>query len=231
MKLVIVDRHLPQVSKEKLKKQGFKVIETQVLKGFTSALATHPDIQICKIKENLLVAEPSVFSYYENILSEYGIIIESGKQFVEDIYPKDCLYNLASNGEIAIHNFDVTDKNVLKEIDFKKIHVKQGYGKCNVLFTKTGVITSDKGIYKALGDMRKLLISHGGIDLTGYDYGFIGGAGAYCDRLYFSGEIGSLVDKEKIINFLKEENTEFEVLGDYKLKDFGSLIFLKTEED
>ena len=227
MKICICDKNLPKISKEQLEDFGFLLIETKELENFHSPMGTHPDIQVCKIKENLLVVEPSVYSYYNNLLSKYGIIIKSGEKIVEDIYPKDCLYNLASNGEIAIHNFEITEENILNEIDFEKVHVNQGYGKCNVLFTKSGVITSDNGIYKALGDRRKLLIETGDIDLDGYDYGFIGGASGYSDAVYFIGNIQNHKDFHKIETFLKEEDTQYEILGDFKLKDFGSLIFLE----
>lgn len=207
---------------------GFLLVETLELKDFNFPLKTHPDIQVCKIKENLIVVEPSVYTYYHNLLSNYGIIVKSGEKIVEDIYPKDCPYNLATNGKIAIHNFNITDEKILNEIDFEKIHVNQGYGKCNVLFTKSGIITSDKGIYKALGDRRKLLISQGEIELDGFDYGFIGGASGYSSEIYFTGNIQNHKDFEKIKQFLIEESTEYKILGNYKLKDFGSLIFLEN---
>ncbi len=227
MKIVIVDKNLPWISKDRLEKLGFLLIETKPLAGFSSPLGTHPDIQICKINEKLLISEPTMHQYYSNLLSPYGIIVKSGEKIAKDLYPEDSIYNLASNGEIALHNFDITDKRVLNEIDFEKINVKQGYSKCNLLFTKTGFITSDMGIYKALKERKALLIEPGGIDLEGYEYGFIGGASGYLDKVYFIGDVKKHKDFDKIREFLEKENTEFEILGDFNLMDFGSLIFLE----
>lgn len=231
MRFVIVDKNLPEISKGKLRNLGFNIIETKPLEKINFSLATHPDIQICKVKENFLVTEPTVFQYYKNLLCDYDIIIKSGEKCVEEIYPKDAIYNLASNGEIGIHNFKITDKKIVEEIDFEKIDVKQGYGKCNVLFTKTGIITSDMGIYRSIKNRRKLLIEAGDIDLEGFSHGFIGGASGFLDKVYFIGDVKLHKDFEKIRKFLEDEETEYEILGDFKLKDFGSLIFIETQEE
>lgn len=229
MKICIADKNIEKSMAKKLEDLGFLIIYSKKIKTMTGPLSTHPDIQICKINDKLFIAEESVFKYYENKLSKYGIIIKSGKSILDDKYPNDSFYNAAIKENIAIHNFKITDEEVLNNINVEKINVKQGYSKCNTLFTKTGIITSDKGIYKKIKNMRKLLISPGYIDLEGYDYGFIGGASGYFDKIYFLGNIYNHPDFEKINRFLKEEDTDFEILSEDNLKDYGSLIFINTK--
>ena len=229
MKICIADKNIDKSMAKKLEDLGFLIIYTEKIKTMTGSLSTHPDIQICKINEKIFVAEESVFKYYENKLSKYGIIVKSGKSILDDKYPKDAHYNAAIKENIAIHNFEITDDVVLNNINVEKVNVKQGYSKCNILFTKTGIITSDMGIYNKIKNMRKLLISPGHIELKGYNYGFIGGASGFLDKVYFLGNIYNHPDFEKINRFLKEEETDFEILSEDNLKDYGSLIFIDTK--
>lgn len=231
MKICIVDKYLKEDMFKKLESFGFIVIKTKEIQSINSSLSTHPDIQVCKINDNKIIVEPSVYDYYEKHLSKYDIIVKSGRFSIKNNYPMDSYYNAAINKKLAIHNFNITDNNILSEIKVEKVQVKQGYSKCNILFTKDGVITSDKGIFNKLSIEKKLLISSGNILLKDFDYGFIGGASGYFDKVYFIGNIDYHPDSEKIKEFLKEENTEYENLSNEKLIDMGSLIFLKTKEE
>lgn len=225
MKICIYDKNMRENFLDKL--QDKYILIPTVKLSISEPLNTHPDIQIAKISKNSVVVDPSVFDYYYNLLSRYDIIVHKGKMRVKEPYPYDSIYNLASNGKISIHNFEITDEVLKNAIDFEKVDVKQGYAKCNVLFTKKGVITSDAGIYNKLKDERKLLITPGFIDLEGYEYGFIGGASGFDDCVYFLGDVRTHKDFLKIKSFLDEEKTDFVNLGEGNLKDYGSLIFLE----
>lgn len=232
MKICIADRNIPKDVKENLINEKYHLVLTCEIESLKAPLYTHPDIQICKINDEKIVAEPSVFDYYFNKLNNYGIMIEKGKGFLGEKYPSDCLYNLAADEKIAIHNFDVTDKIVIKNLYQKRIDVKQGYSKCNVCFANGCIITSDYGIYKKIpDDIKKLLIEKGDIKLKNYDYGFIGGATGFSEKLYFIGDLENYKEKEKIKEFLKRENIQYKSLGDGPLMDFGSLVFLKGEKE
>ena len=220
----MVDKNLPENIKITLEKKGFIVIPSLQLSTMEGALSTHPDIQLCKISEKLVVVEPSTFEYYLGQLSPYGIKVIKGTTRVAAGYQKDVPYNLATNGNIAIHHFKYTDKAILENMECNRIQVKQGYGKCNTLFAEDAIITSDFGIYAKI-DGRKLLISPGNIQLEGYEYGFIGGASGYFGKLYFIGNLHSHPDFDKIDKFLIECNIEYESLGLGILQDYGSLIF------
>lgn len=232
--ICIFDRKLPEEILRDLRASGFSLLPTKKIKGLKTSLSTHPDIQVCKISENKVVVEPSVYSYYKENLENYGIygiIVEKGGSILENSYPRDSFYNLAANKTLAIHNFSITDEVVEDQVEkegLKKINVNQGYGKCNVLFTKTGILTSDMGIYKALEGVKKLLIRPGNIVLKDFSYGFIGGtSGFFRDKVFFLGDVASHPDFEEIKKFLWADQTDFEILGPGPLTDYGSLIFLE----
>lgn len=232
MKICILDKNIPKEVKANLKKEDFKLIFTEEIKNLKSPLSTHADMQVCRINDKKIVVEPSVFDYYFNKLNDYDIIVEKGSGFLREKYPEDSLYNLAANEDIAIHNFKIADENVLKNLKKQKINVKQGYSKCNICFAKDIIITSDYGIYKKIPQsVKKLLVESGDIELQGYDYGFIGGATGFFKKLYFIGNLEKYKEKEKIKEFLKNNDIEYKSLCEGSLKDFGSLIFLEGRKN
>lgn len=233
--ICIYDQRLPEEIVEKLAASGFFLIPSKKLKELQSALSTHPDVQVCKISDEIIVVSPEVYDYYKNILEKYGIIVRKGGTSLGNKYPSDSAYNLAANEALAIHNFKITDeklRDLIKAQGLREISINQGYSKCNILFSKTGIITSDMGIYKNLSGVKKLLISPGNISLAGYNYGFIGGAsGTYKDTVYFLGDPSLHPDYDEIKNFLEEDETDFKILSKKPLADYGSLIFLQGGND
>lgn len=229
--ICIYDQRLPEEIVEKLSASGFFLLPSKRCEKLSGSLSTHPDVQVCKISDKILVASPEVYDYYKNILEKYGTIVRKGETVLGDKYPSDSAYNLAANKTLAIHNFKITDKKVREQIKaqgLREISINQGYSKCNILFSKAGLITSDMGIYKKLTGMKKLLISPGHISLPGYNYGFIGGAsGTYKDTVYFLGDLSLHPDFDAIRNFLEADQTKFISLSKDPLTDYGSLIFLQ----
>ena len=229
-KICIYDSRMPSDIIANLEKLGFILVPTVDLEVTKSALDTHPDIQVCKISDKNVVVEPNLYNYYEKNLSKYGIIVKRGSTEVSKKYPYDSSYNAAvGNGKI-ICNFNYIDKVIKEDCgSLEAINVNQGYTKCNVLFTRSGVITSDMGIFKSVDDP-KLIISPGNIKLDGFSYGFIGGASGYYDgSVYFLGDISTHPDYENIKKFLEKEDTRIVSLSDGGLMDYGSLIFLEVE--
>lgn len=233
--ICIYDQRLPELIVEILSASGFFLIPSIRLDQIHGPLSTHPDVQVCKISDKIIVASPEVYDYYKNILEKYGIIVRKGGTALGHTYPSDSAYNLAANESLAIHNFKITDEKVKEEIKvqgLREISVNQGYSKCNILFSKTGLITSDMGIYKKVQGVKKLLISPGNISLAGYNYGFIGGAsGTFKDTVYFLGDPSLHPDFDAIKKFLAADDTDFKILSKDQLADYGSLIFLQGGND
>ena len=110
------------------------------------------------------------------------------------------------------------------------IDVKQGYARCSVCLLGTkGAITADGGIGAVLRklDVEVLEIQSGGIELCGYNYGFIGGASLVVDKTaVFFGNVEDHPDGKKILDFVRSKGFEAEYPGSFPLTDFGSAVIV-----
>jgi hypothetical protein len=111
---------------------------------------------------------------------------------------------------------------------------KQGYAKCSAVSVgESAIITADKNIVRAAkaAGADALLISAApeAIRLDGYDYGFIGGAsGVLGDTVYFTGDISSHPDAERIAEFCKAHEKKIISLSNEPLNDVGGIFFFPS---
>lgn len=148
-------------------------------------------------------------------------------------YPFDCGLCAAVVGEKFLYCTKSTDFSLISRFDtlgYKTIDLPQGYVKCSCALLADGaIITADRGIAKITQaeGIDTLLITPGFVDLPGYDYGFIGGASGLCgDTLYFCGNLELHPNSEAIKDFALRHGTKCVSLGENKLYDVGSLIFI-----
>lgn len=143
-------------------------------------------------------------------------------------YPQNIVYNAACTGAFFIHNLNYTDPKLLAQAEsMEKIHVRQGYAKCNIVIVdETSIITADRGIYKACsGKLDVLLVDPGHVALQGFPYGFLGGAsGRVEDEIIFNGNLKSHPDYEKIRSFIESRGLKVKYFSQYALEDIGSII-------
>lgn len=192
---------------------GREVIQFRT-EGITdSRISNHPDIFMCKM------------------VPDHGDIIFAGDDLPGEKYPDDIKFNAACTGKYFIHNLKFTSKKLLKyaiENDLILVNVKQGYAKCStVVIDEESIITYDKGIYDSATKhgINALLISDGGVDLPGYNKGFIGGAsGRVGDEIIFNGDISKHPDYIRIEKFIKSRNLKCKFFSGYNLCDIGSII-------
>lgn len=232
MRGVIIDYRSDEKICARLKSLGFDVIKSAENKCVSPYLSGHPDMQICKCTDDTFVCAPNCYEYYKFALAPYDVNILCGNTELECNYPMDIAYNVACVGNIAIHNFKYTD-SVLNDyflnIGAQRINVKQGYSKCNVCVVgKSGVITSDIGIYKQLlaAEIDVLLIDDGYISIFGWNSGFIGGASGMLNDeiLAFCGDIRRHPNYPQIEKFCSEHGVTVISLFDGELTDYGSLV-------
>ncbi len=148
-------------------------------------------------------------------------------------YPLDCGLCAAISGNNILYCDKSADRKLLQmatAYGYSLLRVPQGYTKCSCAILADGaIITSDAGIERVTraAGIDTLLISAGHVDLPGYNYGFIGGASGLCgNTLYFAGRIEDHPDYETIKDFSEKHGTELVSLGDEKLYDVGSLLFI-----
>ena len=212
-------------------------IPTMALPILPPSLSTHADLQICHVGENVLVASPEVYAYYKEKLSPLGFVVLCGENKVGCTYPKDAAYNVARIGNVAFHNLRFTEPRIVetcKKMGVYMVHVEQGYAKCAVVpIGDSALITADGGIARAARaeKMDVLEILPGHITLSGFSYGFIGGAMALLskDVAYCTGSLANHPSKMEIFDFLKKYGIKIEE-GSIPIPiDIGSILPLQTK--
>jgi hypothetical protein len=120
-------------------------------------------------------------------------------------------------------------KNAILRVDGEVI---SSIGKGMLVFCGFSQQDTEAGIEKALKNngVEVLLISPGNIELKGFDYGFIGGAGFYNNgTVYFFGNVKKHPDYDKIKQFCDSYNSDIEILcQDMPLTDIGSAVVLSN---
>ena len=224
---IIIDRTCDQEIIDSISRKfpSENIIKTSKLKNISDATATHPDMQIHFVNDNMAYCAPECFEYYSRAFS--GVTIICGETTPRDTYPMDIAYNAARLGNYVIANTRYTDHKILeyyKEHGFEIINTRQGYAKCSLgIMSDNAVITGDSGLYRLLSklsDIKCHKTSQENVILPGYKNGFIGGAsGLVRNTAVFFGEPAADIKK-----FLSEMNIEYFCAHDGRLRDYGTLI-------
>ncbi len=214
----------------------FEVIQLPPDTSLPAPLCGHSDLLIFRLEEYLITRK----SYYRIAkreidriceVTELNLILSDAESGTK--YPLDCGLCSSVSGDKVICRKASTDSEILRlteSLGYEIINVPQGYSKCSCAILADGaIITADRGIASVMlqKGIDTLLISDGLIDLPGYSYGFIGGATGLCgDTLYFCGDIKTHPDHEAIEAFTLKHKTKCVSLGNERLYDIGSLIFI-----
>lgn len=234
--IAIIDGRASDEKIKALENLNITVIKSIKCHELQEGISYHPDMVIHPVNQKTVLVAPNVFDYYNDLLSNLGIIVLKGERRLTSKYPNDIAYNVARLNKYAIHNFNYTDEKLkwyLAKENIELIHVKQGYSKCSLaIVDEVSGITSDKLIYEYLSKkgMEILLIKPGHIKLSGYEYGFIGGAtGSYSKtHMIFTGSLNKHPNNEEIKLFLKKRKIETIYLSTDKLEDLGTIISLNN---
>lgn len=233
---VLVDFRMPEDMRMAIRSLGADVLLSCRCVAVAPPLCGHPDLQICFPYPGCAVCVPACFSYYQLLLSPYGIAVKPGIALLDRNYPADAAYNVARVGRRAIHLLPQTDPVLLRELNHSStvlISVRQGYTKCNVcVVDENAVVTSDAGIAAAArkNGLAVLQIAPGNILLPGYPYGFIGGAsGSLPDgTVVFCGDVRRHPDFLKMDAFFQKRRQPYAILSSATLTDFGSVLPILT---
>lgn len=227
---VIVDCRACDKTVYSLENMGFEVIPTVKIDNLYNAVATHADMQIHYMGKNGFVCASEAYDHYKSHIMSVPLI--KGSKPIGSKYPDDVLYNAASFGDYVICNAACTAIEILetyKSMGKRILNVRQGYSKCSVCIAdRNSIITSDKGIAR-IAEKNKidvLLIDVGHIELTGMDYGFIGGATGLIKEnvLAVNGDINTHPDSDRIKQFLKDRAVEIVCLKRGIMTDIGSIL-------
>ena len=228
---IIIDSRMREVEKNYIKKYG-ELVELKYQDSVYDEISSHPDIFVCRIKNEIIKAKNLELEQIKNI----GI---TGKEELNKDYPEDVKYNVCCIGNFVIHNFKYTDENILKIIEkerLTKIDVAQGYSNCSIAnISDNSCITTDMGIYNILKkhNIDVLLVKEQNIKLLDKKLnesnmqGFIGGATAVIDNKFILfGDSNFLNNKKDIIEFIKKYNLELVEFKGLDIIDYGGIVII-----
>jgi len=234
--ICVCDIRTPRSVLDQLKERGFEIIHLPPDTSLPHPVCGHSDLLVFIIYGYLLTRE----DYYHKSFVEIDRLCKKARlkpmittEKAGAKYPLDCGLCAAISGRNILYCEKSADRKLLRmgtAYGYTLLSVPQGYTKCSCAILADGaIITSDEGIANITrkAGIDTLIISAGHVDLPGYDYGFIGGASGLCgNTLYFAGRIEDHPNYETIREFSRKHGTEILSLGDGKLYDVGSLLFI-----
>lgn len=215
---------------KRVEELGVKVLPSENLSKLLIFEQYHTDLQFLHYNKDTVFVLKECTSLKENLKKYFPNVIEISKNIDKD-YPNNVMLNcVVLNDKLICNSKTIADEVLQMAIkdNLKIINVNQGYTKCSTcIVSENAIITSDKSIYKSCrNEMDVLLIRQGYIELSGTDYGFIGGSSFKYNRntLVFTGNIKLHPDYESIKSFAQNHNVELISLTENTMIDIGSII-------
>lgn len=217
-----------------LKNLNFDIIKIPKDENLYTAINGHVDIQlnILDKRDSTIIINKNIPKNFKDILSCKNINFIESNNTLSYEYPNNIALNAYITDNYLIHNLKFTDKKILEFCKNKKlINVRQGYSKCSILpLREKVIITNDKGVYNTLikENFDILLLPFGDIELSGLNYGFIGGVGGMIsgECMAFFGSLENYTFGDDVKKFLYKYDIKPIYLNNGKLVDRGSLLVL-----
>ncbi len=198
-------------------------------------IGNHPDIHASILNTHVIVS-PQLYDFLLSLprgqiyIKQYSII--KGHLNPSPVYPGDVLYNVFCHDKhVFSKKVDQTIEAFMETHTFEKVGVKQGYVKCNTFcINDECVITEDENLNKIYSQYfsNPILIQKGYIKLSGYDYGFIGGAtGKRNQTLIFNGALSYHPQGDRIKSLMNDYHLSYIELSQTPLEDCGSILYVK----
>ena len=202
-------------------------------------LSGHADLSVFYSGYDTIFLAPYLReTLFAEMIENLGLIIEFLDIIQSAKYPNDAQMNICTGPDYLIYNPSVSSAhliNYLTNIYKTAIPVRQGYVKCCTCVTgERSIITSDNGIAKACfkHGFDVLQIENGGVELEGFDYGFIGGSSFMIKpgKIAFTGNLDMHPDKKIIFDYLEKRQIEPVFLTSQPIFDIGSFIPLTEKQ-
>lgn len=227
MKLIIGSKYTEEINE--LKALGYETVTFEPSTDLDDEIASHADINAFNCNGEYIILNESIADQIGEVGGDSSHVMCSG---IKSPYPDD----IKLNGAIIGNKLLCNEKHIADEIihyaqkrNLEIIHTNQGYSKCSVcVVADNAVITEDDGIAYLLKNyqIKVLKITKGYVYLSDKHCGFIGGASGKLSNteIYFSGDISSHPDYERIIDFLNNYNVKPVFNRNRRLNDFGGFI-------
>ena len=224
-KLAFVSCEMPEKIVEYIGLLGYGCVRLPKFQHLDAPVSSHPDMLISVLKDNTLLVDGRYYTENEELFSGCGAKFKISSARLEKKYPQDIAFDALSFKGAVYGRTDFIAKEILDDNN-RAVNVKQGYALCSTLVTDRCVVTADKGIYNALindgADVLKIL--DGGIELSGYSCGFIGGASVYdkeSSQVIFFGDVLSHSCGAQIVDFLENHGLRVRSFEGMPLTDLG----------
>lgn len=231
---LITDYRTSDFELNRIQQLGFQPIATEKISALYEAVDGHPDLQFASIDQTLISHHDLSHAKYSEIFSHARHLVK-GESSVRLPYPHHISLNALITEDLFLHKLENTDSillNLAHDSQRKLIHTRQGYTRCSCAYVgNSAFVTEDRGIAELLVQNGKKVFyrKHSNVSLSGFPYGFIGGAlslvhGNSGDILLISGDLSRYHYGHDLKNFLLEERIRYECLGNGLLMDRGSII-------
>lgn len=228
--ICFVDYRTTENEINSLKKLNYDVIKIPKDNNLYEAINGHTDIQLNILNKNTIIINKNINLSFKELLKTKNINFIESDSTLSSKYPSNISLNAYITDNYLVHNLKFTDKKILDYCKNKKtINVNQGYTKCSILpLREKVIITNDTGIYNTLKNegFDILLLPFGDIELSGFNYGFIGGVGGMIsnDSMAFFGSLDNYAFGNEVKKFLYKYDIKPIYLSNTKLIDRGSLL-------
>ena len=228
--ICFVDYRTTEEEINSLKNLNYDVIKIPKDNNLYEAINGHTDIQLNILNRHTIIINKNINLSFKELLKTKNINFIESDSTLSFKYPSNISLNAYITDNYLVHNLKFTDKKILDYCKNKKIiHVNQGYTKCSILpLREKAIITNDTGIYNTLKseNFDILLLPFGDIELSGFNYGFIGGVGGMIsnDSMAFFGSLDNYTFGNEVKNFLYKYDIKPIYLSNTKLIDRGSLL-------
>lgn len=228
--ICFVDYRTTENEINSLKKLNYDVIKIPKDNNLYEAINGHTDIQLNILDKHTLIVNKNINLSFKELLKTKNINFIESNSTLSSKYPSNISLNAYITDNYLVHNLKFTDKKILEYCKNKKIiNVNQGYTKCSILpLREKAIITNDTGIYNTLKNENFdiLLLPFGDIELSGFNYGFIGGVGGMIssNSMAFFGSLDNYSFGNEVKKFLYKYDIKPIYLNNTKLIDRGSLL-------
>ena len=228
--ICFVDYRTTEEEINSLKNLNYDVIKIPKDNNLYEAINGHTDIQLNILNRHTIIVNKNINLSFKELLKTKNINFIESDSTLSFKYPSNISLNAYITDNYLVHNLKFTDRKILDYCKNKKIiHVNQGYTKCSILpLREKAIITNDTGIYNTLKseNFDILLLPFGDIELSGFNYGFIGGVGGMIsnDSMAFFGSLDNYAFGNEVKKFLYKYDIKPIYLSNTKLIDRGSLL-------
>ncbi len=208
------------------------VVPLPPLTSLPKPIAAHADTLIASVSDEFFVYKD--YKESDKLFRALGLPCTVISAAAGNVYPSDAALNCFTVGDRLV----CREKSVAPEIlefarkrGYKPLDVRQGYAHCSCVPVGDGILTSDRGIFRAAekAGIDAAFVRSVGISLPGYSGGFIGGAcGTVGRTVVFFGDLRRIPDGEKAEDFIKSKGFDPYYLSDKPPVDLGGMISIEV---